>query len=168
MRVNIDQKFEFPSEVGKFLNDKLKLIAPKNIDGAIELSDEYGLYDLRKVMIALNKGINKEKVDMINEKSKEISTIFENVWSETDRFRNKVNNFANYEISLGIAAIGTLVTLPIGGIGGLLTGFGFTVADKFMDGKLYRPISEEIIKWTTPNHIIHVYAFKKRYKLGRI
>jgi len=168
MGIKINQTSEFPCEVGNFLIDKLKLIVPKNIDGAIELSDEYALYDLRKVMNALNEGINEGETDAINDKLKDVYTIFENVWIEADRFGKHVNNFSNYGISFGLAAIGTTATLPIGGIGGLLAGLGFTVLDKSIEGKLYRPISERILKWTTPNHIFHVYDFKKKYKLKKI
>lgn len=67
----------------------MKLIIPKNLDGAIELSDEYDLYDLRKVMDTLSAAVEKEKIDVINEKSKETSVIFENVWSDADKLRIK-------------------------------------------------------------------------------
>ena len=108
---------EFPYEVGRFLNRELPLIYAKNMDGAIEISDKYELYDLRKVMNALNEAIENEKVDMINEKSGEISTIFENVWSEADKLRNKVNNFAKYGVSMGIAGLGSVVAVQRGGGG---------------------------------------------------
>ena len=164
LNLKIPKEKELPCEVGKFLNDKLKLIIPKNLDGAIELSDEYDLYDLRKVMSALSVAVEKEKIDVINEKSKESSVIFENVWSDADKLKGKINIF-RHGISFGIGIIGVVATLPISGVGGLLSGLGFEVADKVADIKAYRSISEKIAEWRMQSHIIHVYDFKRKYKL---
>lgn len=162
---NVHEEMELPCEVGKFLNDKLKLITPKNCDGAIELSDRYDLYDLRKVANVLNEAVEKKKIDVINEKSKEISVILENVWSDADKLKACVR-YTRFGISFGIAITGFVATLPIAGIGGLLAGLGFQVADKIAEIKAYESISEKIVKWRTQSHIIHVYDFKKRYKLS--
>ena len=164
LNLKIPKEKELPCEVGKFLNDKLKLIIPKNLDGAIELSDEYDLYDLRKVMSALSVAVEKEKIDVINEKSKESSVIIENVWSDADKLKGKINIF-RHGISFGIGIIGVVATLPISGVGGLLSGLGFEVADKVADIKAYRSISEKIAEWRMQSHIIHVYDFKRKYKL---
>lgn len=162
---HIPKEIEFPYEIGKFLNNKLKLLIPKNLDGAIELSDEYNLYDLRKVMNALNKSIENEKINLIIEKSDEVSSIFENVWSEADKLKKKAN-IARHGISFGCGIVGAIATMPIGGVGGLLTGLGFNVADKALDEmKSYESISEKILKFGKPSHIIHVYDFKKKYAL---
>ena len=164
LNLNIPKEKELPCEVGKFLNDKLTLIIPKNLDGAIELSDEYDLYNLKKVMGALSVAVEKEKIDVINEKSNETSVIFENVWSDADKLMGKINIF-RHGISFGIGVIGVVATLPISGVGGLLSGLGFEVADKVADVKAYKSISERIAKWRMQSHIIHVYDFKKKYKL---
>jgi hypothetical protein len=56
--------------------------------------------------------------------------------------------------------------MPIGGVGGLLTGLGFNATDKMLDEmKSYESISEKILKFGTQSHIIHVYDFKKKYEL---
>jgi len=164
LNLNIPKERELPCEVGKFLNDKLKLIIPKNLDGAIELSEEYELYDLRKVMGALSVAVEKEKIDVINGKSKETSVIFENVWSDADKLWGKIDIF-RHGISFGIGVIGVVATLPISGVGGLLSGLGFEVADTVADIKAYKSISEKTAKWRMQSHIIHVYDFKKKYKL---
>lgn len=155
---------EFPCEVGKFLNSKLKLLIPENINGAIELNEEYNLYDLRDVMGALNRALKQDKVDEIYEKTEEISIIFENVWSDAEKLKRKIK-IAKYAISLGIGGIGAIATMPIGGIGGLLAGLGFQVADKIADIRTYDTINEKIMKWTAPNHLIHIYDFRKKYKV---
>jgi tetratricopeptide (TPR) repeat protein len=157
-------KPEFSYEVGKFLNDKLKIISPKDVEGSIELSDEYELYDCRKVMKALNEAVQKDKIDVINEKSKEIPTIFENVWSDADKLKKKMGN-VRHGVSFGIGVIGTIATLPIAGIGGLLSGLGFVFADRIADIKDYGSISEKIVGWRTQSYLMHVYDFKKKYKL---
>lgn len=131
-------------------------------DGAIELSDEYELYDLREVINALNEGVKKEKIDMINEKSKEVAMVFNNVWSEADKLKRNMN-IAKHGISLGIGVIGTVATMPILGVGGLLAGLGFTGVSEFVSPKISESLAEKMMKWTAPSHMIHVYDFKKKY-----
>jgi hypothetical protein len=155
---------ELPYEVGKFLNDKLKLVVPKNIDGAIELSDEYELYNLRKVMNAINEGVEKEKPDVINENLDDLSIIFDNVWNEANKLKRNVNIY-KHGISLGIGVAGTLATMSTIGVGGLLAGLGFTVGGEIAIPKISEPLAEKITKWTASSHLIHVYDFKKKYKL---
>jgi len=164
IKSNTYEEIEFPYEVGKFLNDKLNLILPRDHEGAVKLSDKYDLYDLRKVMTALNEAVKKERIDVIMEKSKELFLIFENVWSEADKLKKKVN-IGSYGISLGIGVVGAVATLPIGGVGGLLTGLGFKVADKTLGAKSYGSISEKLIKFVAHSHVTHVYDFKKKYRL---
>lgn len=164
-----NKEIELPYEVGIFLNDKLNLIRLKNLNGSIGLSDTYDLYDLRKVMNALNEAVVGEKIDKITEKSKEISLIFENVWKDTDKLKERINMY-KYGLSFGFGIIGALAGVlaagPIGGVGGgLLTGLGFAAADTYWDIKSYRAVSEKIVKLRTQNQIIHVYDFRKKYKL---
>ena len=160
---NTNKEMELPYEVGKFLDNKLRLISPKNQDGTVELCDEYDLYDLRKVMNALNKAVVEERHDVITEKSKEVSLIFENVWNDADKLRKKINIY-QHGISFGFGIMGAVATLPIDGVGGLLSGLGFLVADKFLDRKAYGSFSEKIVKFRTQNRITHIYDFKKKYK----
>lgn len=164
IRLGTSKEMEFPYEVGKFLNDKLHLILPKDQEGAVKLSDTYDLYDLRKVMKALNEAVEKEKIDLINKKSEEISLIFQNIWSEIDKIKRNIN-IARYGISFGIGIAGAVATLPIAGIGGLLGGLGFQIAEKILDIKAYESISEKLVKLGTQSHVVHVYDFKKKYKL---
>jgi hypothetical protein len=163
-----NKEIGLPYEVGIFLNDKLDLIRLQNLKGSIELSDTYDLYDLRKVMNALNEAVEEEKIDKITEKSKEISLIFENVWDDTDKLKERINKY-RYRISFGFGIIGALAGVlaagPIGGVGGIFTGLGFAVADKYWDIKTYPALSEKIAKLRTQNQIIHVYDFRKKYKL---
>ena len=162
------QKFygelELPCEIGKFLNDKLKLIVAKDVEGAIALSDEYNLYDLRKMATALNEAVLRENVDAINRNSLEISLIFENVWDDADKLKKKISNI-RYGISLGVGILGSAASLPLSGIGGFLAGLGFMVGDKLLEKKAYESISEKIAEYGMQSHVVNVYDFKKKYKL---
>lgn len=163
-----NKEIELPYEAGIFLSGKLDLIRLQNLERSIELSDIYDLYDLRKVMNALNEAVEEEKIDKIPEKSKELSLIFENVWNDTDKLKERINGY-RYGISFGFGIVGALAGVlaagPIGGVGGLFTGLGFAVADKYYDMKAYSAISEKIAKLRTQNQVIHVYDFRKKYKL---
>ncbi|GAI26656.1 unnamed protein product [marine sediment metagenome] len=55
--------------------------------------------------------------------------------------------------------------MPISGIGGLLAGLGFEVAEKILDIRTSGSMSEKITKWTASSHVIHVYDFRKKYRL---
>lgn len=161
---NFYGELELPCEIGKFLNDKLKLIAAKDVEGAIALSDEYNLYDLRKISIALNKAVLEENTDAIDRNSLEISLIFENVWDDADKLKKKICNI-RYGISLGVGILGSVASLPLSGYGGFLAGLGFMVGDKLLEKKAYESISEKISKYGMQSHVVHVYDFKKKYEL---
>lgn len=158
------KKAEFPYEVGVFLNDKLKLIIPKNVDGAIELSDKYELLDLRKVMKGLDDNIKRGKAKSVIEGSYEISEIFEEVWHGTDKLKRKEQRIERYGISLGIAAIGSIIgSSLLGGLPGLLAGLGFGVTVHRL--QVSKAISKKVMKWTTQSHMMHLYDFKEKYRL---
>lgn len=161
---NFYGKLELPCEIGKFLNDKLKLIVAKDVEGAIALSDEYNLYDLRKIAIALNEAVLRENEDAINRNSLEISLVFENVWDDAVKLKKKINTI-RYGISLGVGILGSAASLPLSGFGGFLAGLGFMVGDKLLEMKAYESISEKISKYGLQSHVVHVYDFKKKYKL---
>ena len=116
-------------------------------------------------MNALNEGVKNKEIDTINEKSNEFANILGGIWSESDKLKRRVN-LARYGLSIGCGIIGAAATLPIVGAGGLLAGLGFNVFDKILDDmKSYDSISEKVLKLRTQSHIVHVYDFKKKYKL---
>ncbi|VVB69196.1 Uncharacterised protein [uncultured archaeon] len=161
---NFHGKIELPCEIGKFLADRLKLIVAKDIDGAIALNDEYNLYDLRKVALALNNAVIRENTDEINRNSLELSLIFDNVWDDADELKKRISNI-RYGISLGIGVLGAAATLPIAGMGGFFAGLGFEVADRCLEKMAYECISEKMSKLWSSSHVVHVYDFRKKYKL---
>ena len=161
----IKNDIEFPHEIGLFLADKLRLITPKNLEGSIELSDEFKANDLRKVMIALNAAIDNEQIDHVKARTSDISEIIDNVWKEADKFKDN-RNFLRHGLSFGVAVVGAIATMPIGGIGGLLAGLGFEVVEEIFDSKFSNSLSENILKTVHQNHMIHLYDFKKKYQLS--
>ena len=122
------------------------------------------MYNLRKVMNAINEGVEKEKPDVINENLDDLSIIFDNVWNEANKLKRNVNIY-KHGISLGIGVAGTLATMSTIGVGGLLAGLGFIVGGEIAIPKISEPLAEKITKWIAPSHLIHVYDFKKKYKL---
>ena len=160
----ISQSMNFPIEIGKFLNDKLKLLIPENYKGVIEINDLYDEKDLKKLTYSLQKAIENEDLSAIDKNADEIFTIFNNTWTDVEKLKNYAR-FLRHGISFGIAATGAVATMPIGGVGGLLAGLGFEVAEKIAEIRAYEPVSEKIMKWTAPSHMIHVYDFRKKYKL---
>ena len=59
-----------------------------------------------------------------------------------------------------------LLCLLGGGGEGFIAGLGFAVADTYAGGKFSGPFSEKIMKWNKPNHMIHIYDFKKKHALA--
>ncbi|GAG71002.1 unnamed protein product [marine sediment metagenome] len=115
-------------------------------------------------MKVLNMAVEKERIHIINEKSKEISLIFENVWRDADKLEKKIGHI-KHGISFGIGIIGAIITMPIAGVGGLLSGLGFEVVDKILENKAHETISEKIMKIGTQSPVLNIYDFKKKYKL---
>ena len=155
---------ELPCEVGRFLNDKLKLIVPKDLDGAISLSDEYDLYDLRNVMTALNDGVEKLNPDNIYDNIADLFTIFENVWSDTVLIKRNINYY-KHGINLSIG-VGIGFVMPMSGILGSLVGVvGATGISEFLIPKISESFAEKIAKLINPGYLFSVYDFKKKYQL---
>ncbi|RLG18359.1 hypothetical protein DRN63_01575 [Nanoarchaeota archaeon] len=150
-------KPEFPYEIGRFLTRKTKgLVVPKNCEGAIEMDDRFETNKLRDLLQKINKAIEKHDVDKAEENVKEIEEILEYFWAEADKIRA-----LKEKIRIGLAVIGSLATVPLSGLPGLLTGLGFSVADKIMDKVLWNSISEKLAKWMKPDHLVVIYDFKK-------
>jgi len=160
-----DTKFEFPYEIGTFLNNRLKLIVPKNINGVVELNNFYDQNDLRKVMTALDLALKQEEIGLIKEKTEEIPLILSKIWNKVNKTKKKEKLFEKYGISLGIAAIGTIVTLPYSGLGGLIAGLGFTIMDKMFGGDISEKITKKLFSRASPNYIMNIYDFKEQHRL---
>jgi hypothetical protein len=159
---------EFPSEVGRFIRKKLRSIVVRDLDGAIELSDMYQLYDLRKLMQALNEAVKREKSEEIREKVKEVDSIFENVWQEVSIY-GRGKRLGDFAITLGLATVGSTMS-SIGGIIGFLSGLGLTSLKKIVPpADISSHITEKALntyfQWKGRSYLAHIYDFRKKYKL---
>lgn len=158
------KNIEFPCGIGRYLGKKLKLIAAKNLEGAIELSDIYELYDLRKIMQAVNEAIKSEKVETVTEKVKEIETIMDEVWQEALIYK-KWTKVSEFVIPLSLAGIGNIVG-PAGGLAGLLFGLCWEGLEKLTElfntpEHLTKKILTLYLQWKGKSYLLHIYEFRK-------
>ena len=154
-------KYSFPCEVGKFLMQKL-IYYPESLTACQEIIAHYEDYDLIKVFSALNDGIQKTDFDVVNSNVENISEILENVWDDKTVKRRK--KYIEFGIPISLAAIGTIAAGPIGTMGGLLAGLGFSVGKELMKTKK-GTISDKFAEARVDSSQLNIYDFKKKYKL---
>lgn len=147
-----------PYEIGKFLLNKI-VCYPETFDGCMRMIQEYDNYELYKVLGALDKGVKRKKTDTIEDKRINMSEILDNVWKDADKIKLGSEGIS-YGVSLGIVLIGELAAGLPGA--GLLAGLGFQTIDRFW-GVKSEPISEKIAKFASPNYLVAIYDFKKKY-----
>ncbi len=157
-RIDVHNPFQY--EIGKFILNKL-ILYPETIDGCMRLIQEYKDHELYKVLCALDDGIKRKKIDIIEDKKVDMSEILDNVWKDADKIKLGSEGI-NFGVSLDIGLIGELASgLP--GVG-LMAGLGFQAIDRFW-GVKSESISEKIAKFVSPNYLVAIYDFKKQHAL---
>lgn len=153
-------RVRFPCEVGRFLLKKLTY-APIGLRACSELIDHYNSYDLQKVNSSLNEAILANHPDIVEKDLAAFSDILDNVWND----KSIVNRIKGLKIGLpfSLAAVGEIVAGPLGGIGGLLAGLGFDVANRVLEVNT-NSLDEKISKMFSRSYQINIYDFKKKYK----
>ncbi len=164
-RINIavpTSKQVIPYDIGKFILRKI-VHYPETLDGCMEIIQKYDDYKLYKVLAALNEGVKKRKIDIVKEKRNNLSEILDNIWEDADKIK-----FKSESTSIGVSAsIGLIGELASGLPGsGILAMLGFQVADKIAGLKM-DSISEKIAKFISPNYLVTMYDFKKRYNIQK-
>jgi hypothetical protein len=154
------KEIRFPGEVGKFLLNKLTY-APKGLRACNELIDHYNSYDLQKVNASLNNAILENQPDIVEKNLEEFADILDNVWNDKTVPR-KISGL-KIGIPLSLAAIGEIVAGPLGGVGGLLAGLGFSVGEKILEANM-EGLNEKIAKKFSKSYQVNIYDFKKKYK----
>jgi hypothetical protein len=154
------QEVRLPCEIGKFLLSKLTY-APTGMRACNELIDHYDAYDLQKLLESMNSAIVADNPDIINKSASELSQVLDNVWK--DEIIPKRVKGLKVGIPLSMAAIGGAAAGPIGAVGGLLAGLGYSVADKFIDLGT-EGLSERLAKLKTKSYQVNIYDFKEKYK----
>lgn len=147
------KKSVLPGEIGHFLMEKLVPLT-SSYESAIALMTRFEDRELHGLLNAINEGFQKNDMDVVNSTRKDLSEEFDNVWKEADKI-NKIDNAINAAFTLSLIAIGTVLTLPVGGIGAL-AGLGFNVADRYLPSS-----STKIANFFSPNHLVAINNFKK-------
>lgn len=145
-----------PCEIGKFILEQ-RVRYPETKEGCFDIIQHYDDNELYKVLEALDTSVKHNDIDLIEEKSEDTNQILTNIWQETSGIKSNVG-IARMEIGL----LGGLAASFSGE--GLLAGLGFAVADKLI-GFGEESISEKFVKFFSPNHLVTIYDFKKKYKL---
>jgi len=154
------REVRFPCEIGSFLLEKLTY-APLGLDACKELMYHYDKYDLQKIQESLNEAIVTNHPDIVNENSKALSEIMDNVWN--DKTIPRRVKCVQTGVPLSMAAIGSVAAGPIGAAGGFLAGLGYSVADKLIDFQT-EGLSEKLAKVKTKSYQANIYDFKEKYK----
>ncbi len=155
---NIKINNKIPYEIGKFLLNKIT-IYPENLNGCLKVIQDFNDYELFKVISALDDGVKRNNLNVIEDRKIDISEILDNVWKDADKIKLRSEGI-RFGVSLGIGLIGMLATeLP--GVG-LLAGLGFQSIDRFW-GEKSESISEKMTKFVSPNYLVAIYDFKNKH-----
>jgi hypothetical protein len=108
----------------------------------------------------LNEAILKNEPDIVEKNKSALSEILDNVWND----KAIVNRIKGLRIGFpfSIAALGEIIAGPLGGIGGLLAGLGFEVANRLLEAN-EDGLDEKISKRFSQSYQVNIYDFKKKY-----
>ena len=151
---------DVPYEIGKFLLNKTTFY-PETMSGCNKVIQEYDDQELHKVLGALNDGVRRTNIDVIEDKKIDMSEILDNVWNDAERLRMGAAGI-RFGVSLNLGLIGEIAAgLP--GMG-IMAGLGFTAVDNLW-GMQNDSVSEKIAKFVSPNYLVSIYDFKKKHAL---
>ncbi|TQD27920.1 hypothetical protein [Methanolobus vulcani] len=150
-----------PPEIGKFLLNKITLY-PETISGCTKVIQEYDDQDLYKIVNSLNEGVKRNKTDIIEEKSGDMSEILENVWNDSRKITRRADGI-KFGISLSLGLIGGVAEGVLGS--GLLASLGLKLSDTIIDMQ-NNTVNEKIAKSVSPNHLVSIYDFKNKHSLN--
>ncbi len=151
---------DVPYEIGKFLLNKTTLY-PETMSGCNKVIQEYDDQELYKVLGALNDGVRRTNIDVIEDKKIDMSEILDNVWNDAERLRMEAAGI-RFGVSLNLGLIGEIAA-GFSGLG-ILAGLGFTAVDNLW-GMQNDSVSEKIAKFVSPNYLVSIYDFKKKHAL---
>ena len=147
-----------PCEIGRFILRKL-VRYPENLNGCWEIIQYYDDNELYKVLNALNEGVKEKKIDIIKDKRIDLNEILDNIWNETAKIKRNAD--------IARVAIGLLGCLSANlSSTGVLAGLGFAVIDKIVGLKL-DSVGEKFAKFFSPNYLVTIYDFKKKYNIQK-
>lgn len=150
------QKQVIISDIGELLINKITP-GTEGYLGCMSLIDKYKQQDLHKLLNAIQKGVKRKKVDIVKSNTRELSTVLDNIWKDTQI--SKLSSGISFGVPLLLGTIGPLAAQQIGGIGGLLAALGFRALDK----KITPILSEKLAKIVHSDYLVAIYEFKKKY-----
>jgi hypothetical protein len=156
----IQSNDEFPYEIGKFLLEKMTLY-PETMSGCTKIIQEYDDQELYKVFGALNEGVRKNNIDVLESKKEDMSEILDNVWNDTKRIKQKADGI-KFGVSLSLGLIGGLAEGLLGT--GVMAGLGYAASNTVW-GMQDDSISENVAKKVSPNHLVSIYDFQTKHDL---
>ena len=154
-------KPNFPGEIGEFLIRKLVHCAP-SLDACKQLIFKYEDHDVYKLAQGLNEGVVENRPEVVGQSSNDLSLVLADI-RQDKKFANRVKGL-KIGVPVVFGVVGTLAGVFLGGIGGLLSGLGFSVGDKFIGG-ISEGLAEKIAKLGSQNWEVILYDFKKKYGL---
>lgn len=151
----------FPCEIGKFLMTEL-IYYPESLTACQELIADYEDHDLQKLVAALNEGIKRTDFDLVKATREDLSETLKNIWK--DRSIPRKIGGLEVGIPISLAALGAIALGPIGAVGGLLGGLGYSVGSEILKIGTDK-LGEKIAKMLSQSYQVNIYNFKKKYKL---
>jgi hypothetical protein len=151
----------FPCEIGKFLLNKLTYY-PESLSACKELIAHYRDYDLTQLLTSMNESVTTSNVDLVNISIENISETLDNIWNDSS-IKRKIKAI-QFGIPLSLTALGTIALGPIGTLGGLLSGLGFSVASELLKIES-DTIGEMISKSLSKSYQVNIFNFQKKYKI---
>lgn len=145
-----------PHEIGRFILEKL-VRYPENLDACRDITQHYDDEELYKVLGALNEGVKKQNIDLINDNKNDLSAILDNVWAETEKIKRNAK-IARWSIGLGGGLSASLAGM---GDVGILAGLGLSAAGEIR-GLKSDSVSEKFSKLISPNYLVTLYDFKNK------
>ena len=146
-RMKPDFEGGFPTEIGRLLIERYRLIRPKTLSEAIEIYPDYA--EARQALKALMKYVEDNKIERINSAAQTVSKAFDEIYKIKSRKKKFETSFQVTGI-VGAAALGLT-----GQVAGFLGAIGFGL----LGSSLASPLSESIAKLTAHSNIVTLFDF---------
>ncbi len=154
---NLQEQVKF-LDVGELLINKLTA-GTEGYLGCQSLIDMYKQYDLQKLLISIENGIKRKKIDTIKSNTRELSTLLDNLWD--DAKISRLSRGISFGVPLLLGTVGPLAAQQILGVGDILAGLGFRAFDK----KITPVISDRLAKIIGSDYLVAIYDLKKKYNI---
>lgn len=148
-----------PSDIGRLLTTKLSF-GSKGYNGCMALIDRYKEHDFYGLVSAIQSGCQDGKLDLVTTGIREMEEVLDQIWNKADDI-SRTAEILSYGVLISVGLIGALAIMPIGGLGGLLAGLGFSVVEKHISPV----ISSRTSRLFYPKWMVTVYDFKTRYQV---